>query len=119
MGVVVDASLKAVWKRSKRLVCTPLALPENIDVSDMTQAYPEAVAYDLTGCELTQTLYYVSEGIPVVITLEDGSRRLLVGYDSANVWIYNPDTKQTSRETITAAQTQFGAHSSRYTAYLR
>lgn len=119
MGVVVDASLKAVWKRSKRLVCTPLALPENLDVSDMTQAYPEAVAYDLTGCELTQTLYYVSEGIPVVITLEDGSRRLLVGYDSANVWIYNPDTKQTSRETITAAQTQFGAHSSHYTAYLR
>ncbi len=119
MGVVVDASLKAVWKRSKRLVCTPLALPENIDVTDMTQAYLDAVAYDLTGCELTQTLYYVSEGIPVVITLEDGSRQLLTGYDSANVWIYNPDTKQTSRETITAAQTRFGAHSTHYTAYLR
>lgn len=119
MGVVVDASLKAVWKRTKRLVCTPLQLPENIDVTDMTQSYPDAVMYDLTGCELAQTLYYVSEGIPVVITLEDGSRQLLIGYDSANVWIYDPDTKQTSRETLTDAQTRFGAHSSHYTAYLR
>ncbi len=119
MGVVVDTSLKAVWKRAKRLVCTPITLPDNFDETDLPQAYPGAVAYDLTGCDLTQTLYYVSEGIPVVITLEDGSRQLLTGYDSANVWIYDPAAGQTTRETITDAQNRFGAHSSHYTGYLR
>lgn len=119
MGVVVDASLKSVWKRAKQLVCMPLTLPDDLDASDLTLSYPDAATYDLTGCGLTQTLYYVSEGIPVVITLEDGSRRLLTGYDSANVWIYDPATGQTTRETITDAQERFDAHSSRYTAYLR
>lgn len=119
MGVVVDASLKAVWKRAKRLVCIPQTLPEGIDVADMAGMYPDAVAYDLTGCALTQTLYYVSEGIPVVITLEDGSRQLLTGYDSANVWVYDPASGQTTRETISDAQSRFAAHSSHYTAYLR
>ena len=119
MGVVVDASLKAVWKRAKRLVCIPQTLPEGIDVADMAGMYPDAVAYDLTGCALTQTLYYVSEGIPVVITLEDGSRQLLTGYDSADVWVYDPASGQTTRETISDAQSRFAAHSSHYTAYLR
>ncbi len=119
MGVVVDASLKAVWKRTRQPVCLPQTLPDNLDVTDMESAYPGAAAYDLTGCTLSQTLYYVSEGIPVVITLANGSMRLLTGYDSSNVWIWNPADGQTTRETLDDAQSRFAAHSSHYTAYLR
>lgn len=119
MGVVVNSRLEAVWKRAKRLVCMPMTLPEGLDAADLQNAYPEAKSYDLTGCSLTQTLYYVSEGIPVVITLEDGKRELIIGYDSANVWIYDPEAKVTSRKSLADAQEQYAIHSSCYTAYLR
>lgn len=119
MGVVVDAKLQEVWSRAKSLVCMPLTLPEELDAAHVQQSYPDAAAYDLTGCQLTQTLYYVSRGIPVEIISEDGGRELLVGYDSANVWIYSPSTGQTTRRSITDAQEQYAAHSSRYVAYLQ
>ncbi len=118
MGVVVDSSLRSVWKRARQLVCTPLSLPEKLDVDDMEATYPDATAYDLTGCTLTETLYYVSQGIPVVITRENGSRQLIVGYDSANVWIYDPVDGQTTRETISEAGEGLASYATRYTGYL-
>ena len=119
MGLVVDCTLKPVWKRAKRLVRSPLKLPEDFQAEDMCTAYPDAQEYDLTGCKLMQTLYYVSEGIPVLVTLEDGKKELIVGYDSANIWIYDPESGKTSRKTIADAETELGAHSARYTAFLR
>lgn len=119
MGVVVDARMREVWSRAKSLVCMPLTLPEDLDTTHLQQAYPDSVAYDLTGCQLTQTLYYVSRGIPVEIILENDEREFLVGYDSANVWIYSPATGQTTRRSMSAAQEQYASHSCRYMAYLR
>ena len=119
MGIVVDRTLKPVWKRAKRLVRSPLKLPEDFQAEDMYTAYPDAQEYDLTGCKLTQTLYYVSEGIPVLVMLEDGKKELIVGYDSANIWIYDPESGKTSRKTIADAEAEIGANSAKYSAFLR
>lgn len=119
MGVVVDSTLKPVWKRAKRLVCTPIQLPEDLRVDDMQAFYPDAVEYDLTGCKLPQTLYYVSQGIPVEVTSEDGKTELIVGYDSANIWIYHPQTSTTTRKLIADAEEIYVTHSSRYRAFLQ
>lgn len=118
MGVVVDRQLKAVWKRAKQLVCAPIELSGDFDIKYMKQAYPDAVSYDLTGCKLTQTLYYVSEGIPVQVKLGNGVTELIVGYDSANIWVYNPKTGLTDRRTIADAQLQYGAGKSRFIGFL-
>ena len=119
MGVVVDATLKPVWKRAKRLVCTPIQLPEEFDINNMQTAYPDAVKYDLTGCRLTQTLYYVSEGIPVLISWEGGRKALILGYDSSNIWIYDQESGMTSRRVIVDVEAELGAHTSQYLAFLR
>ena len=119
MGVVVDRTLKPVWKRAKRLVCTPITLPENFSVDDMAAAYPDAVEYDLTGCRLSQTLYYVSSGIPVLVTSEDGKKELILGYDSANIWAYDTESGTTFRRSIADAEAEYDARSSRYTAFLQ
>lgn len=119
MGVVVDGSLKPVWKRAKRLVCSPITLPEDFDVNQMSVAFPDAMAYDLTGCRLTQMLYYVSEGIPVLITPKSGEKVLILGYDSANVWVYDTASYTTVRKPITDVEAEFRAHDCRYTAYLQ
>lgn len=119
MGMVVDSSLKPVWKRAKRLVCMPLTLPDDFRMDEMADFYPEATVYDLTGCKLSQTLYYVSEGIPVLITQKDGKQVLILGYDSANVWVYDAESGMTSRRLITDVEAKYGSHNSRYTALLR
>ena len=119
MGVVVDPTLRSVWKRAKRLVCAPIRLPENFDVNEIQVSYPEATEYDLTGCRLTQTLYYVSEGIPVLVTQEGGKKELILGYDSATVWVYDAERGVTSRKSISDADTVFSANGCRYTAFLQ
>ena len=119
MGVVVDRTLKAVWKRAKRLVCSPIKLPEDFRADDMQASYPDAVEYDLTGCRLTQTLYYVSEGIPVLVTQQDGKKELILGYDSANIWFCNAEDGVVGRKSITDAEEEYGLHNSRYTAFLQ
>lgn len=119
MGVVVDWTLKPVWKRAKRLVCTPIRLPEKFQADDIELLYPDAVEYDLTGCKLTQTLYYVSHGIPVEVMLEDEKTEWIAGYDSANIWIYHPQTGTTSRKSIADAEKAFGVHTSQYRAFLQ
>ena len=119
MGVVVDSSLKSVWKRAKRLVCSPITLPEDYHVEDMQAFGPEAEVYDLTGCKLTQTLYYVSEGMPVLITRENGKKALILGYDSANVWVYDAESRTTIRKAISDAESEFSMHNCRYTVYLQ
>lgn len=119
MGVVVDRALRPVWKRAKQLVRMPIELPENFRADEMQASYPDAVEYDLTGCKLTQTLYYVSEGIPVLVTLEDGKNELILGYDSAAVWMHDIETGITTRRQITDVEAELGAHNSRYTAFLK
>ena len=119
MGIVVDRTLKPVWKRSKRLVSTPIVLPEDFSIDDMQSFYPDATAYDLTGCRLTQTLYYVSAGIPVLVTQENGKKVLILGYDSATIWLYDSESGVTSRRPIVDVEAEYSEHSSRYTAYLQ
>lgn len=119
MGIVVDPTLKAVWKRAKRLVCSPIKLPEDFRADDMQAFYPDATVYDLTGCRLPQTLYYVSEGIPVLVTLQDGKKELILGYDSASIWFCNAEDGVVARKLISDAETEYGKHNSRYTAFLQ
>ena len=92
---------------------------EIIEIDDMQTAYPDAVKYDLTGCRLTQTLYYVSEGIPVLISWEGGRKALILGYDSSNIWIYDQESGMTSRRVIVDVEAELGAHTSQYLAFLR
>ncbi len=118
MGVVVDRRLEAVWKRAKKLVCPPLELPEELDAAHFEQTWPQAKSYDLSACSLSQTLYYVSEGIPVQVISEDGSMELIVGYDSGNIWIFDLAEGLTYRKSIAEAEMGYSAQKCRYLAFL-
>lgn len=63
--------------------------------------------YDLTGCSLDQTLYFISQGIPVYAQNADGSAVLLTGYDDNYVWVYDTGSKQASSRLLRTAEEQF------------
>ncbi|MCD8151880.1 MAG: hypothetical protein LUD71_02155 [Clostridiales bacterium] len=65
-------------------------------------------AYNLTGCSLEQTLYFVGIGYPVY-AVQNRQAVLITGYTESTVTIYDPLTDSSDTETITAATEAFSA----------
>ena len=43
---------------------------------------------------MSQVLYFIDKGIPVIAYVESGSYLLLTGFDQYNVTLYDPETKE-------------------------
>ncbi len=71
-------------------------------------AVSDGAVYNLTGCSVEQTLYFVGTGMPVYAVL-DGQAVLITGYTDSNITIYDPLTDQTTVKTVTAATEEFAA----------
>ena len=56
---------------------------------------------------LSQMLYYVGLGNPVLAVKSDGQAVLLAGYDALNVWLYEPQTGMMEKKTIEDAVEMF------------
>ncbi|MBQ7507197.1 MAG: hypothetical protein IJT05_07720 [Lachnospiraceae bacterium] len=68
----------------------------------------DSLFLDLSGCDITETLYYISNGAPVFAMSGTDTAVLLVGYDGASVtWLDPVTTKHTTME-MTEAQSFFG-----------
>lgn len=77
----------------------------------LTESLPEKKVVDLQGCTISHLLYYVNENHPVVAITGEGSAKVILGYDSSNVTIYDPFGNQTykmSQDEATRAFTTFG-----------
>ena len=49
---------------------------------------------DAEGCSLSQVLYFIDKGIPVIAYVESGKYLLLTGFDQYNITLYDPDTQE-------------------------
>ncbi len=78
---------------------------------------PERKVIHIKGCSLSQVLYYVNCGTPVLAGINTQQAVLVTGYDTLNVWIYDPQTDSTIRKTIEEAETEFAAAGGIYMAY--
>jgi O-succinylbenzoic acid--CoA ligase len=72
-------------------------------------ALKDATVLDLTGCSMTEVLYYVAQGNPVYAINSSGEAVLIVGYDASNVYIYNPKTGSNTTVGQTEASADFEA----------
>jgi hypothetical protein len=118
MGVVVDSRQQTLWKRGKRVSKNPINLPESFDPLHPEKSYPDATVLELSGAKLSQTLYYLSEGLPVQVTLNDGTTEILTGYDSSGIWIYDASDGETRRQTIADTEQRYNAIGVAYTCFL-
>ena len=74
---------------------------------------------DLTGCTLSQVLYYVSVGNPVYAKTGDDTAVLLCGYDASTVLYYDPLIGEIQRMDLTEAQDYFAQFGSVYVSYIK
>ena len=84
-------------------------LKENID----------GQALELTGCNLSAVLYYVSRGYPVMAMTGLGNAVLIVGYDSNNVTIYDPKEMKTYKKGLNDAAQWFEENGNRFVTYVK
>lgn len=79
---------------------------------------PDKKILDLSGCSVEQIFYYINQGTPVFAAVDTDRAALVTGYDSANVWLYDPLTGGERHESIEDANTMFQQAGGRFLAVL-
>lgn len=67
----------------------PQMLQDGFSVREILDEALPGKALDLTGCTLQQTLYFISQGHPVILLTGETTADLMVGYDNFNITFYN------------------------------
>ena len=73
---------------------------------------------ELSGCDLNAVLYYVSRGYPVMAMTENRTAVLIVGYDSKNTILYNPDNGETYKMGMNDSAHWFEQNGNRFITFV-
>lgn len=109
MGIVTDETGHVFWSRIDR---SPMKTVRDLqtktanikrylaELSEGSQTASDGTRLmDARGLTLNQTLYFISEGMPVIAYLGDGSYGLIYGYDTYNIsWLRNPEQEDSIAE---------------------
>ena len=79
----------------------------------------DATVLDLRGVSLDAILYYVNQDIPVLVSLEDDSAMLVVGFNELNVVVMNPETGSVYKVGMNDATNMFRQNGNMFMTYLR
>ncbi len=78
-----------------------------------------ATALDLRGVSLDAILYYVNQDIPVLVSLENDSAMLVIGFNELNVVVMNPETGSVYKVGMNDATNMFRQNGNAFVTYLR
>ncbi len=101
-GVVISSEQSYIWEKGNRdlVYYTDTAAflkAEGQSSMEACTQYMEqfdAKRIDLTGCTLSQVLYIINKGLPVITMTDPGHAILLTGYDYDTVTYVDPDNGQ-------------------------
>jgi hypothetical protein len=88
-------------------------------ITVLQSALKDYYILDLTGCSLSEVLYYVSIGNPVYFRTGDGEALLIIGYDAVNIDVFDPVQNRTYKIGAEDAQEQFVQQGSVYISYIK
>jgi hypothetical protein len=73
---------------------------------------------DLTGVSLDAVLYYVNKDIPVLVTFDDTSAMLVIGFNELNVVVMNPKTGTVYKIGTNDATSMFAESGNSFITYI-
>lgn len=91
-----------------------VSLREGKGVKEIISARQEGTVLDLTGCSVSQILYYLHNGHPVLAQLGEHSAMLIIGYETAGITVYNPCGGVTTQMSMAEAESYFGMYGYRF-----
>ena len=80
---------------------------------------PDIQVLDLTGCNLDSILYYVNQDIPVLVTLQDGSAMLVIGFNELNIVVMDPSDGTVYKIGMNDATEMFEENGNQFITYMR
>lgn len=80
----------------------------------LTEALPEKKVLNLEGCSVPHLLYYINENHPVVALTGEGSAKVILGYDSSTITVYDPFGNQTYKMSQDEATQSFASFGNRF-----
>ncbi|MDO4328831.1 MAG: hypothetical protein Q4C66_05795 [Lachnospiraceae bacterium] len=116
MGIVTDADGRILWSRVNRPSASTIRSQNDAasrfmkNMADFTgsKGFPDGtLLLDARGCSLSQVLYFLGQGYPVLAYGEGGIGYLLMGYDAYNVTIYQPETGESWKMGLNDATNYF------------
>lgn len=88
-------------------------------VIDVLRDNLDANVLELSGCNLSAVLYYVSKGYPVMALKGSGQAILIVGYDAKNTIIYDPVLGGVSKMGMNDSERLFEENGNRFITYIK
>ena len=96
----------------------PLLEQQETPYEILRSTLKEQTVLDLTGCTLSQVLYYVGLGNPVYARTGMNEAVLIVGYDASHISVYRPESSRIDRVSMSEAETLFNAAGNVFVSYL-
>ena len=78
----------------------------------------DADILDLSGCSLSDVLYYVSNGTPVMAMTGGGNAVIVMGYDSKNTILYDPKQEKVYKYGMIDSKNMFEKAGNRFITYV-
>lgn len=82
----------------------------------LNEKLPDNETYDLSGCTLTEVLYYVCNGQPVLAEVDTNRYILVTGYDFYNAILLSPVTGNSYKQGIEETETMFQQSGNKFIA---
>lgn len=79
----------------------------------------DADVLDLSGVSLSDVLYYVSRGYPVMAMTGQGSAVIIMGYDSKNTILYDPGEDSVYKLGMNDSKSMFEKAGNRFITYIK
>ena len=79
----------------------------------------DADVLDLSGCTLSDVLYYVSQGYPVMAMTGGGDAVIIMGYDAKNTILYDPASESVYKLGLNDSKNLFERAQNRFVTYVR
>ena len=112
--------LMAVWKAENVSFDASGLVQEGKTPEDILQeAMPAAQVINLSGCTVSQVLYYVDQGGVIFARGENQQPMLIVGYDEHNTILYDPITNTAIKKGLQDSEEYFSASGNVFIGYLK
>ncbi len=115
----VIRSLTVLLRRENVTVAVDSLLENGSTVKEiMEQTISDSLVFDLSGCNVMQMLYYVSQGRPVYAMASKNKPVLICGYTQTYLTYYDPSVNETKTVTLEAADEMFSSAGNIFLAYV-
>lgn len=91
----------------------------NTPINVLKDTLKKATTLDLSGCSLGEVLYFVGQGNPVYVYVGENDARLIVGYDAANIYVYEPGETENIKMSQDEAGSWFAQNGNIFISYVK